>query len=61
MTTVEALRDVGLTLLIMEVRTRLRAGVHADAVARWIDAEMIAASRRVDAVEDGSFFSPESP
>jgi hypothetical protein len=48
-------RDVGLVALMAEVRRQLRAGVHPDAVARWVDAQMALASQRLDAIEASGY------
>jgi hypothetical protein len=63
--TPEVVREVGLTLLIMEVRRRLHLGASEADVTQWMDREFEAASRRVDAIErDGGlyeFFCAETP
>jgi hypothetical protein len=50
-TFVERVRQVGLDLLIIAVRTRLRTGIPLAVVGDWIEGELIAASARVDAIE----------
>jgi hypothetical protein len=47
----ERVRQVGLELLIIAVRTRLRTGIPLEVVSDWIESELIAASARVNAIE----------
>jgi hypothetical protein len=49
----EVILQAGLLVLVRGMRERLRAGVHPDAVQRWMEAQISAASDRLTELESG--------